>query len=72
MGQAMRESTKRILYAVVHSNAMSGYSANTRIVKITPPWQNLMKAAMIGFGVLSAAAVAWFVLSEIKRNRKAA
>ena len=51
---------------------MSGYSANTRIVKITPPWQNWMKAAMIGFGVLSAAAVAWFVLSEIKRNRKAA
>ena len=72
VGQSMRESTKRILYAVVHSNAMSGYSANTRIVKITPPWQNWMKAAMIGFGVLSAAAIAWFVLCETRRNRKAA
>ena len=36
---AMRNSTHNILYSVVHSNAMNGMSANTRIITFQPEWQ---------------------------------
>lgn len=36
---AMRDATHNILYSVVHSNAMNGLSANTRILTFQPEWQ---------------------------------
>lgn len=39
---AMRESVHHVLYTVVHSAAMNGMTANTRIVTITPDWQYVL------------------------------
>ena len=55
----MREAMHRILYTVVHSNAMNGVSAGTAIVAVTPWWQTLIKGLQIGFGVLTALSLLW-------------
>lgn len=68
---AMREAMHRILYTVVHSNAMNGVSAGTEIVKVTPWWQTAVKGFQIGFGVLTAAALAWVVIRSLKRKKEA-
>lgn len=48
---AMRSSVHNILYSVVHSNAMNGLSASTRILTLQPEWQyyldRLVPAALI-------------------------
>jgi beta-glucosidase len=45
LAQAMRESAHRILYTVVHSNAMNGITSNTRVIKLTPWWVNVVEQA---------------------------
>lgn len=52
LAQAMRESAHRILYTVVHSNAMNGITSNTRIIVLTPTWQTAMNALMAVFTTL--------------------
>lgn len=69
VGQSMRASAMRIMYATLHSNAMSGYSSDTRIVRITPPWQIWIRTAEIAFGVLTVASVTWFAISEVRRRK---
>ncbi|MBR4208715.1 MAG: glycoside hydrolase family 3 protein [Lachnospiraceae bacterium] len=64
----MREAMHRILYTVVHSNAMNGVSAGTTIVAVTPWWQTAVKAAQIGFGVLTALALLWVVIKSLKKK----
>ncbi len=49
---AMRESAHRILYTVVHSNAMNGITSSTRIIVITPGWVTAVRAVQITAGVL--------------------
>ena len=39
---AMRESVHHVLYTVVHSAAMNGMTANTRIITIKPDWQYIL------------------------------
>ena len=54
---AMRESVHRILYTVVHSAGMNGFSANTRVITITPEWQyylGLFTTFSIAFLIASA------------------
>lgn len=54
---AMRESVHRILYTVVHSAGMNGFSANTRVITITPEWQyylGLFTTLSIAFLIASA------------------
>ena len=69
----MRESTHRILYTVVHSNAMNNYSSGTRIIKLTPWWKTAVIGAQIATGVLLGASIvlwgAMFYL-ELKDSRK--
>jgi beta-glucosidase len=45
VANAMRESCHRMLYTQLHSNAMNGISADTRIVKITPWWVDAISSA---------------------------
>ena len=45
---AMREEAHRILYVVVNSVAMNGYSASTRFVTVTPQWVNVLMGARGG------------------------
>ncbi|MCR5078497.1 MAG: fibronectin type III-like domain-contianing protein, partial [Bacilli bacterium] len=51
LAQNMRESAHRILYTVVHSNAMNGDAPGSTYVPITPTWQILLRSFEIGFGV---------------------
>ena len=69
---AMREAMHRILYTVVHSNAMNGTSVHTRIEKVTPWWQTAILAARIVTGALTLACLAWCVIKLKKQNPKKA
>jgi beta-glucosidase len=70
LGQAMREASKRILYATLNSNAICGYSSNVRVVRITPPWQYAATAVEVVCGVLFAASIAWVILDAMKEKKK--
>jgi beta-glucosidase len=50
----MRLAAERICYATVHSNAMNGYSASTRMRRITPPWQTAVMVGTAVVGILFA------------------
>ena len=73
---AMRESAHRILYTVVHSNAMNNYSSGTRIIKLTPWWKTAVISAQITTGVLLGASVVlwgvmyYFELRDAYKKRK--
>lgn len=71
LGQAMREASKRILYATLNSNAICGYSQNVRIVRVTPPWQTLMERLNIAFGILFALSVLWGLVGLFKEKKAA-
>lgn len=60
---AVRESTHRILYTVVHSNAMNGIAKGTHIVEVTPGWEILLNVLVISFGVLTALSIAGLCIS---------
>ena len=66
---AMRESAHRILYTVVHSNAMNGMAATDKFYSITPPWVNVLTGAEIAIGILFGLSVAAFGVS-LFLNRK--
>ena len=72
VAQAMRESTHRILYIVVNSNAMNGIGSNTRIYEVREWWQSLVLGIQIGIGVLLAAALAMTVLSFVLGGKEPA
>jgi beta-glucosidase len=54
----MREAAHRILYTVVHSNAMNGIAPGGKIVTITPAWQTTLKVVDWTLG-------AFFVISGV-------
>ena len=70
----MRESAKRILYTVCHSNAMNGYDSNTTLVEVLTWWQVSLISLDVVFAVLTAGALALFVydyyLINIKGKKK--
>lgn len=70
MAWQMRQAVKRVMYACVHSNAMNGFTAGTRIVQLTPWWQTLLISLDIVFGVLMIASVAWIVITLFLDKRK--
>ena len=64
---ALRESCHRILYAQLHSNAMNGMNASTRVYKVKVWWQTAIEALTITcgvlMGVLALMAAASFVIN---------
>jgi len=58
----MREAAHRILYTVVHSNAMNGMTANTKVVEKTPYWVPITTNVQIVTGVLFGASLAFLVV----------
>ncbi len=60
MAWAMREAVHRVLYTVVHSNAMNGITSGTRIVTLTPWWVYMVNAIRIVTGVLLGISAAGF------------
>lgn len=79
---AMRESAHRILYMVVHSNAMNGIGTGTKIIVYEPEWigqlQMIVQGVTIAFiasavfvGVMSVCAIG-VRASERKKERSGA
>ena len=71
VARALRESSHRILYTVLHSRGMDGISANTRIVQVTPWWQTALSAVQIVCAVLSAACVILLVMDMLPKKQTA-
>ena len=67
----MRESMHNILYTVVNSNAMNGWSATDRLQTITPWWQTAIYALIVVLAVLCALCI-WRLVVAIKRKKKTA
>lgn len=62
----MREAAHRILYTVVHSNAMNGVSSGTTIERITPWWQTALLVGQILLGALALVAIVLAILASRK------
>ena len=58
---AMREEAHRILYVVVNSVAMNGYSASTKFVTIVPTWINILNGAKSGVTVSFYLSAAFYI-----------
>ena len=71
---AMREEVHRILYIVVNSNAMNGYSSSTRFITVTPEWIRLLNGAKIGISISFGISVVIFgttiVFLELEKRKK--
>ena len=71
IAQALRTSSHRILYTVLHSRGMDGIDANVRIVSVTPWWQtalNVFQYATLALSVLSLALLVMDMLPKKKEN----
>ena len=58
---AMREEAHRILYVVVNSVAMNGYSSSTKFVTIVPTWINILNGAKSGVTVSFYLSAAFYI-----------
>jgi beta-glucosidase len=47
---------------------MNGYSANSKVVSITPWWQTAMKAIIAVFAVLDILCIAMLIRSKTKKK----
>lgn len=80
VAQAARDTVHNVLYTIVHSSAMNGFSSNIRVVKFTPTWQVFLEdGRKLATGLFVASVVffvgieAWIIVSVIldkKRNKK--
>ena len=68
--QAMRESSKRVLYTVLHSRGMDGISANMKVVSVTPWWQAVINYAEYTFAALTVISALLLVLDILGENKK--
>ena len=67
---AMRDAVHRILYTVVHSNAMNGKPADMNLVMITPWWSNLVGALIGVTAALLAVSIVVMAIPCIKKYKK--
>lgn len=54
----LRQSAKRMLYAVSRSHAMNGISASSKVIKIMPTWQRWLVVIDVVIGVAAACGIA--------------
>ena len=59
--------TKRILYTVVHSNAMNNISSSTEIVRVLTWWQILLIVFDIILGVIFVGGAVFFIIEYRKK-----
>ena len=72
VAQALRTSSKRVLYTVLHSRGMDGISSNTQIVSVTPWWQMTLNIAQWTLTGLTALALLVLLLDMIPGKKKKA
>ena len=58
---ALREACHRILYTRLHSNAVNGMTANTRIQYVPTWWENTIVGLQVGLGIATLFCMAMFV-----------
>ena len=63
--QAARDCVHNVLYTVVHSSAMNGFSSDMRVVRFQPEWQYFLEKATEAINVIIIPVVAFYVLMEI-------
>lgn len=69
VAQALRTSSHRILYTVLHSRGMDGISEDTEIVNVTPWWAMTLNIAQYTLAALTALAAVVMVLDIAKRKK---
>ena len=69
VAQAMRESSKRVMYTVLHSRGMDGISEYTKVVSITPWWQTALNVAQWSLLGLTALALV-LLLADMYGKKK--
>lgn len=67
---AMRESSHRLLYTVLHSRGMDGIGLNTRILTVLPWWQMMLNVIVGVFAVLSIISVGLLVKDMMSPKKK--
>lgn len=72
VAQALRTSSKRVLYTVLHSRGMDGISSNTQIVSVTPWWQMTLNVAQWTLTGLTVLALLLLLLDMAPRKKKKA
>ncbi|MCD8286468.1 MAG: glycoside hydrolase family 3 C-terminal domain-containing protein [Clostridia bacterium] len=65
LASMMKESAHHILYTVVHSSAMNGFSSNTKVIVITPWWIGVVDTLQTVFTVVFAVAMAALIVDII-------
>ena len=70
VARALRESSHRILYTVLHSRGMDGIDSNMKIVPVTPWWQTALTVVQIVFLTLSVVSCALLILDMVPRKKK--
>ncbi len=72
VGQALRETSHRILYTVVNSRGMDGIGEDVKIVSVTPWWSTALTVCLYVFAVLTALSAIWLILdiAGVKFKRK--
>lgn len=69
VAQAMRASSKRVMYTVLHSRGMDGISPYTKVVSVTPWWQTTLNVAQWSLLGLSVLACLLLVLDIAKEKK---
>ena len=70
IARALRESSHRILYTVLHSRGMDGISNNTKIIAVTPWWQMALNILLYSCVALTVVSSTLLVLDMIPRKKK--
>ena len=71
----LRESSKRVLYTVLHSRGMDGISSNSEVVSVTTWWQlslNIAQYASLALTALFGLLLMVDIIKEKKACKKAA
>lgn len=67
--EALRDATKRNLYAASRTIAVNGLSSNTIVVKITPWWQTTLVWAAIILAVITVVGTVGYVIIEVANKQ---
>lgn len=68
LAKAVREATHRVLYVVANSNAMNGFSSNTKVYEVREWWQDLVTDIQIGVAIATGVVILITVLMFIFGN----
>lgn len=68
VAQAARDCVHNVLYTVVHSSAMNGFSSDMRVVRFQPSWQYYLEKATEAINSIILPVVVFYVLMELWVN----